>query len=98
MARRCFATCVSAWMLIASLPVVADARQLTLDDYYRVITIQAPAMSPVGKWVAFVRTAIVEAENRRQGELWIVAADGSAPPRRISDPALNVTGPRWSPD
>ena len=41
--------------------------------------VQAPAMSPDGRWVAFIRSAIVEAENRRQGELWIVPADGSAP-------------------
>jgi dipeptidyl aminopeptidase/acylaminoacyl peptidase len=75
-----------------------DARQLTLEDYYRIISVQSPAMSPDGKWVAFIRTAIVEADNRRQGELWIAAADGSTPPRRISDPALNASGPRWSPD
>jgi dipeptidyl aminopeptidase/acylaminoacyl peptidase len=75
-----------------------EARQLTLDDYYRIVTVQAPAMSPDGKWVAFIRTTIVEADNRRQGELWIVPSDGSAEPRRISDPALNASGPRWSPD
>jgi dipeptidyl aminopeptidase/acylaminoacyl peptidase len=80
------------------LPLRLDARQLTVEDYYRVVAVQAPAMSPDGRWVAFVRSTIVEAENRRQGELWIVPADGSAAPRRISDPALNASGPRWSPD
>lgn len=92
------ATVVLGTFAVVLRPADADARQLTLDDYYRVIGVQAPAMSPDGKWVAFVRSTIVEAENRRQGELWIAAADGSAPPRRISDPALNVSGPRWSPD
>ena len=82
---------------VAIVAVVrAEARPLTLEDYYRIVTVQSPAMSPDGKWVAFIRTAIVEAENRRQSELWIVAADGSAPARRISDPALNASGPRWS--
>ncbi len=80
------------------LPLRLDARQLTVEDYYRVVAVQAPAMSPDGRWVAFVRSTIVEAENRRQGELWIVPVDGSAAPRRISDPALNASGPRWSPD
>jgi dipeptidyl aminopeptidase/acylaminoacyl peptidase len=92
---RCFTV---AWMLACALPAQLDARQLTLEDYYRVVTVQSPAMSPDGRWVAFIRTTIVEAENRRQGELWIVPADGSAAPRRISDPALNASGPRWSPD
>src|SRR5207244_12211943 len=76
----------------------ATARTLTLEDYYRIVTVQSPAMSPGGTWVAFIRTAIVEAENRRQGELWIAAADASTPPRRLSDPALNASAPRWSPD
>jgi dipeptidyl aminopeptidase/acylaminoacyl peptidase len=82
----------------SALPSTAATRSLTLEDYYRIVTVQSPAMSPDGRWVAFVRTSIVEAENRRQNELWIAAADGSTPPRRLSDPALNATGPRWSPD
>src|SRR5438034_1626084 len=87
-----------AAFLLALAPARTDARPLTLQDYYRIVGVQAPAMSPDGKWVAFIRTTIAEAENRRQGELWIAAADGSTPPRRISDPALNASAPRWSPD
>ena len=82
----------------ALLAVDAGARPLAVEDYYRIVAVQAPAMSPDGRWVAFIRSSIVEAENRRQGELWIVAADGSAPARRVSDPAVNASGPRWSPD
>src|SRR5947207_1257599 len=88
-----------AWMLASTvLPARVAARQLTLEDYYRIVTVQAPAMSLEGRLVAFIRTTIVEADNRRQGELWIVPSDGSAAPRRLSDPALNASGPRWSPD
>jgi len=79
-----------------SAPV--HGRPLALEDYYRLVTVQTPAMSPDGRWVAFVKTTTVEAENRRQNELWIVASDGSAPPRRLTDPSLNVSAPRWSPD
>src|SRR5437763_15950789 len=80
------------------VPRLSVARPLAVEDYYRIVSVQAPAMSPDGRWVAFVRSAIVEAENRRQAELWIAAADGSVAPRRISDPALTASGPRWSPD
>ena len=83
---------------VAVLAAHAVARPLAVEDYYRIVAVQAPAMSPDGRWVAFIRSSIVEAENRRQGELWIVPADGSAPARRVSDPTMNASGPRWSPD
>ena len=83
---------------VAVLAASAGARPLAVEDYYRMVGVQTPAMSPDGRWVAFIRSSIVEAENRRQGELWIVPADGSGPARRLSDPAMNASGPRWSPD
>jgi len=97
MSRRLFSV-VTGVALAFAAAVPASARPLALEDYYRIVSVQAPAMSPDGKWVAFIRTAIVEAENRRSSELWIVAADGSTAARRISDPALAASSPRWSPD
>jgi dipeptidyl aminopeptidase/acylaminoacyl peptidase len=85
-------------LAVAAQTAPLDARPLALDDYYRIVTVQAPAMSPDGRTIAFVRSAIVEAENKRQSELWIVPADGSAPARRVSDPSKNANAPRWSPD
>ena len=76
----------------------SHARPLALEDYYRIVNLQAPALSPDGRWLAFIKTTINEAENRRQSELWLVAADGSSPPRRLTDPSLNVSAPRWTPD
>src|SRR5437588_3708556 len=89
-----------AWTILTAMlvPRPSLARPLAVKDYYRVVSVQAPAMSPDGRWVAFVRTTIVEAENRRQNELWLVAADATAAPRRLTDPSLNVSAPRWSPD
>src|SRR4029079_10994345 len=98
MSRRLLAAAFAGVVLVSLTPDRADARPIALEDYYRLVNVQSPAMSPDGKWIAFVRTAIVEADNRRIGELWIVAADGSAQPRRISDPALNASAPHWSPD
>jgi dipeptidyl aminopeptidase/acylaminoacyl peptidase len=79
-------------------PRPALSRPLAVEDYYRIVSVQSPAMSPDGRWVAFIRTSIIEAENRRQAELWLAASDGSTAPRRVSDPALNASAPRWSPD
>jgi dipeptidyl aminopeptidase/acylaminoacyl peptidase len=77
----------------------ADAgRPLTLEDYYRVETASRPAISPDGRWAVFVRTDIVEAENRLHTELWISPADGSTPAKRLTSGTFNASAPRWSPD
>jgi dipeptidyl aminopeptidase/acylaminoacyl peptidase len=80
------------------------ARPLALEDYYRVETASAPAISPDGRWVVFVRTNIIEAENRRHTELWISPAAwinspvGSRPASRLTSDAFDASAPRWSPD
>ena len=76
----------------------AQTRPLTLQDYYRVEAVNGTAISPDGRTVVYVRSVILEPENRRNSEIWAVPADGSAPPRRLTDPALNSSAPRWSPD
>ena len=73
-------------------------RALELQDYYRIETATAPALSPDGKRVAYVRTYLIENENRRQSEIWLAPTDGSSPAVRISNPAFSASDPRWSPD
>src|SRR5579872_163561 len=73
-------------------------RPVNLEDYYRVQTAATPAISPDGRWVVFVRSSIVEAENARHTELWIAPADGSSAASRLTSPAFNASAPRWSPD
>jgi dipeptidyl aminopeptidase/acylaminoacyl peptidase len=76
----------------------AQTRPLALTDYYRLQSVGQTAISPDGRTVAFVRTFIVESENRRHSEIWTAPADGSAEPRRLTNPAFSSTAPRWSPD
>src|SRR5690349_21818124 len=73
-------------------------RALELQDYYRIETATTPAVSPDGKRVAFVRTYLIENENRRQSEIWLAPSDGSSPAVRITNPAYSATDPRWSAD
>lgn len=102
MTRRslCLAPLGAALLLIA-WPAAAQPtskRALTLEDYYRIESVSAPAISPDGSRVAFVRTIILEDENRRHSEIWIVPTDGSARPHRLTTPAFSASNPQWSPD
>jgi len=86
-------------LLLVSAAVRSEAsRPLQLEDYYRIETASAPAISPDGRWVVFVRTNIIEAENRRHTELWITSSDGSAPAAKLAGAASNALAPRFSPD
>ena len=84
--RRLTTTVVGFVLALGFLSAESAARQLTLEDYYRIVTVQAPVIPPAGTWVAFVRTVIVEAENRRHSEIWTVPADGRRRPRLTSPP------------
>ena len=76
----------------------AAGRPVELRDYYKLETVTAPAISPDGKRVAYVRTRIIEAENKRRSEVWVVPVDRSAPPVLVSDAAVSAMAPRWNPD
>ena len=85
-------------LLFAAQTRAQTGRTLELKDYYRIESADSPALSPDGRWVAFVRSYLIEAENRRHSEIWLAPADGSAPATRLTNPAFSANNPRWSPD
>src|SRR5262249_27740475 len=79
------------------LPAFA-ARGITSEDYFAFQFISDPHISPDGKQVAYVLTAIDQQRNRRNTSIWMVATDGRSEPRRLTGEGLNSNYPRWSPD
>ena len=76
----------------------APARHaFTPADWYKVITLSAPALSPDGKQVAFTVTTVREAENRRHSEVWVVGTQGGEP-MRYTSPGFESSAPRFSDD
>jgi len=67
-------------------------------DYYRLTVVSSPALSPDARRVAFVVTTVVEDKDRRHNEIWLAAADGSAPSFRYTSPSTEASNPNWSPD
>ena len=58
----------------------------------------APSPSPDGKWVVFSLIEPAYDEKDQVSDLWIVPADGSTPPRRLTSTKSGESGVSWSPD
>ncbi|MEO8585776.1 MAG: hypothetical protein ABI584_06425, partial [Acidobacteriota bacterium] len=84
--------------LIAAAGAAAAARPMTIEDNLLTVRVADPQLSPDGKWVAFVRTTADLAANRRNADIWIVPADGSALPRALTRHEKADNAPRFSPD
>jgi dipeptidyl aminopeptidase/acylaminoacyl peptidase len=57
-----------------------------------------PTPSPDGKWVVFSLVEPAYDEKDQVSDLWIVPADGSAKPRRLTFTRSGESGMAWSPD
>ena len=56
---------------------------MTIDDLITAVRVSEPALSPDGATVAFTRTITNGQTGRRNGDIWAVPADGSAPPKAL---------------
>ncbi|AWS42515.1 S9 family peptidase [Streptosporangium sp. 'caverna'] len=57
-----------------------------------------PVISPDGRWVAYAVTPTGMREKHPVSALWVAAADGSSPPRKLTAGTANDSAPRWTPD
>jgi dipeptidyl aminopeptidase/acylaminoacyl peptidase len=79
-------------------PPAADARPMTILDLITAVRVSDPQLSPDGRQVAFVRTTTDPATGKRNADIWVVPADGSAAPRLLIGGDQSENTPRWSPD
>lgn len=80
-------------------PLPAEARRpMTVEDFWAMERVGSPALSPDGRWVAFTVTRYSMEKNQGDSDLWLVPADGSAPPRQLTFNEGNDGSPVWSPD
>ncbi|HYC62710.1 MAG TPA: S9 family peptidase [Thermoanaerobaculia bacterium] len=94
---RLLATLVVVYLTHASLAQQAAKRLITETDLFRFVWVADPRPSPDGTRVAFTRVTVNEKGEGYDTAIWIVAADGSAPPARLTA-GTRDSQPRWSPD
>ena len=88
---------VALLLLLAAPALAQQPRPFQPDDWYKLTTLSAPAMSPDGSRIAFTVTTIREAENKRHSEIWLVPIAGGEP-QRFTSPSTESSAARWSPD
>jgi dipeptidyl aminopeptidase/acylaminoacyl peptidase len=93
------------WVAIVAvavgLPVCLGAqsgRPMTIEDLLLAIRVADPQVSPDGRQVAYVRTTTDLGAGRRNGDIWIVPADGSAAPTLLAGGDKGENTPRFSGD
>ena len=95
-------TMLAAFLAAAPGPSIAQpaaAKQpLSHEALFLMERVGSPAVSPDGKWVVFPVTEPAYDEKKETADLWIVSADGSAKPRRLTSNRAAESGPAWSPD
>jgi dipeptidyl aminopeptidase/acylaminoacyl peptidase len=101
---RSFAVLTSMLVLVP-LAGAADAdenpaaapRNLEVADFFRILGVDDPQISPDGRWVAYTVTAADLEEDETRGRIWMAPAAGGDPVPMTSE-SRSASQPRWSPD
>jgi dipeptidyl aminopeptidase/acylaminoacyl peptidase len=84
--------------LFTTHDAAAQKRPIAHEDVWQAKRLTTPTVSPDGKWTAVQVTEPAYDERDQTSDLWIVPADGSAAPRRLTATRASESGATWSPD
>jgi dipeptidyl aminopeptidase/acylaminoacyl peptidase len=76
----------------------ADRRPITHEDVWLMKRLGGTVLSPDGRWVVIPVSEPAYQDDQKTSDLWLVPADGSAPPRRLTSTKGTESGTAWSPD
>lgn len=75
-----------------------ELKPMTPDDVMSLRSVSDPQISPDGKWVAYVVSAVDMKENAANADIWVVSTADGAQPYRLTSSKKSDNEPRWSPD
>lgn len=87
-----------ALSLLFACVLSAQKTPLTHETLTLMKRVGSPSVSPDGRWVVFSVTEPSYDTKEQVADLWIVPADGSAKPRKITSMKAGESDPVWSPD
>ena len=102
--RRCAAlmiTLLTAATLVPQTILRAQSsgkKTITHELIWLMKRVGAPSPSPDGRWIVFPVVEPAYDEKDQVSDLWIVPADGSAKPRRLTSTKSGESGVAWSRD
>jgi dipeptidyl aminopeptidase/acylaminoacyl peptidase len=83
-------------LMSTSTPATAK-RPITFEDLMKIQQISDPQVSPDGRSIAYVQTAVDMEANKKIGHIWLIPATGGEP-RQLTRGEGSDNRPRWSPD
>lgn len=96
------AACCAPLAVSISQPGAPRARverqPITHEALWMMKRVGAPVVSPDGRWVVFSVVEPSYETDKAVSDLWVVPADGSRPPRRITNTKAAEDDVTWSPD
>jgi Tol biopolymer transport system component len=87
-----------AFVLVGTNAFAQGKQALTHELMWSFQRVGAPVPSPDGKWVVFSVSEVNYDPAKDVSDLWIVPADGSSAPRRLTSNKAGESGPAWSAD
>src|SRR5437763_12159310 len=85
-------------LLVAAAAFAQTKQPITHEALFLMKRVGAPLPSPDGKWVVFSVTEPAYDEKEQISDLWIVPADGTAQPRRLTFSKAAESDVAWAPD
>ena len=97
---KLFAAACAAWLAGPALaaPAGAQPKPITHELLWMMKRVGTPCVSPNGKWVVYSVLEPSYETDKAVNDLWLVPADGSKPPRRITNTKAAESDVAWSPD
>lgn len=72
-------------------------RPITIDDYFKILSVHDPQLSPDAKWVAYSVDKATLKTDKNETRIWMISTSGGdAIP--LTAEGVSSSHPRWSPD